>query len=75
MIMSNWKKFENWYILDELLFGYNCYWWGGCAVDNNLSGNNKGLYRTMWRTAKNKKRKQKYFQRKINMKGIKLHNN
>ena len=60
--MSNWKKFENWYILDELFFGYNCYWWGGCAVDNNLGGNNKGLYRTMWRTAKNKKRKQKYFQ-------------
>jgi len=75
MIMSNWKKFENWYILDELLFGYNCFWWGGCAVDNNLDGNNKGLYRTMCRTAKNKKRKQKYFQRKLNAKGIKLYGN
>ena len=73
--MSKWKTFENWYILDELFFSYNPYWWGGCAVDNNLGGNNKGLCRAMCRTAKNKKRKQKYFQRKIIMKGIKLHGN
>ena len=73
--MSKWKTFENWYILDELFFGYNSYWWSGCAVDNNLGGNNKGLYRAICRTTKNKKRKQKYFQRKMTTKGIKLHDN
>ena len=70
--MSKWKKFENEFILDEMFYGYNCYWWGSCAINNNLGENNKQLYRTIWRTAKNKKRKQKHFQRKISEKGIRL---
>jgi len=63
--MSFWKKQEYWYIIDEKFFGYNPYWWGGCAVDNNLNGNNKGLYRTICRVAKNKKRKSRIIERKI----------
>lgn len=65
--MSFWKNTEWRYIIEEYFLGYNPYWWGGYAVDNNLSGNNKGLYRTMCRIAKNKKRKIKY----LNIKGAK----
>ena len=68
--MSKWKEFENRYILEELFFGHNRYWWGACAVDNHLGANNKGLYRTIYRTAKNQKRKQKYFLREIKRKGL-----
>ena len=62
--MSFWKKTEYWYILDEKLWGYNDYWWGAHALDNHLSPNNKGLYRTMLRVAKNKNQKLKMIERK-----------
>ena len=63
--MSTWKKFEYWYIVDEKILGYNPYWWGTCAIDNHLGENNKGLYRTILRVAKNKNRKIKIIERKI----------
>lgn len=63
--MSEWKWMENRYILHEILFGPNRYFWYGYIVDNNLSEKNKSVYRTLLRTFKNKKRKIKYFQRKI----------
>ena len=62
--MSFWKKTEYWYIIDEELWGYNCYWWGGHALDNHLGPYNKGLYRTMLRVAKNKKRKLRVIKRR-----------
>lgn len=62
--MSLWKKIEYWYIIEEKFLGYNPYWWGGYAVDNHLGEYNKGLYRTMCRVAKNKKRKLKIIERK-----------
>lgn len=63
--MSIWKQLEYFYIQDEKILGYNKYWWTAWAV-TEFSPNNKGLYRTMLRTAKNKKRKLKSLERKIN---------
>lgn len=60
--MSIWKQLECLYIQDEKIHGYNKYWWTAWAV-TEFSPNNKGLYRTMLRTAKNKNRKLKAIER------------
>lgn len=54
--MSIWKQLEYLYIQEEKKYGYNRFWWSAWAV-TKFTPNNKGLYRAMLRTAKNKKRK------------------
>lgn len=61
--MSFWKQLEYLYIEDEKKFGYNKFWWSAWAL-TEFSVNNKNLYRTMLRTAKNRKRKLKIIERK-----------
>ena len=61
--MSFWKQLEYLYIEDEKNFGYNKFWWSAWAL-TEFSINNKNLYRTMLRTAKNRKRKLKAIERK-----------
>lgn len=55
--ISKWKKVEKMYVMDELVYGHNPYWWGAYVSLNRLSVNNHGVYRTMLRAEKNKKRK------------------
>ena len=60
--MSIWKRIEYWYFEDKKRD--NPYWWSAWAF-TKFSPQNKGLYRTMLRTAKNKKRKSRIIERKI----------
>lgn len=66
--MSEWKKTEKFYIVEEMLHGYNPYWWGVYASLNNLGENNHGIYRTILRIAKNKQRKLKKYTHVLNNK-------
>lgn len=59
--MSKWKELEKIYIIDELVHGHEPYWWHGYVSLTGLSENNHGVYRTMLRIAKNKKRKVKIY--------------
>lgn len=56
--MSIWKLIEYWYFEDEKNFGYNPFWWTAWTTIE-FTPDNKKLYRTMLRVAKNKKRKLK----------------
>ena len=64
MSMSKWKFWERCYILDEKIYGYNPYWWGATTIENHLGPNNKMIFITQCRIAKNKSRKLKWLKKK-----------